>query len=46
MYVLNANNLGGFGQGASSQDRVIQTINAGASTFGGSGSYPLEGGYM
>ncbi|KAF3924542.1 hypothetical protein ABW21_db0206237 [Orbilia brochopaga] len=46
MYVLNADNLGGFGNGPGGGDKVIQTINTGASTFGGSGSYPLDGGYI
>src|SRR6218665_3153438 len=46
MYVLNADNLGGYGNGPGGGDGVIQTINTGASTFGGSGSYPLDGGYI
>jgi len=46
MYVLNADNLGGFGNGPGKGDAVIQTISAGATTFGGSGSYPLDGGYI
>src|SRR5947207_2354381 len=46
MYVLNADNLGGFANGPGGSDEIIQLINAGASTFGGSGSFPLDGGYI
>jgi iron transport multicopper oxidase len=45
-YIMNANNLGGFKQGSGGVDNVIQTIVAAGSVFGGSGSYPLEGGYI
>lgn len=45
-YIMNANNLGGFKQGAGGTDNVIQTIIADGAVFGGSGSYPLEGGYL
>lgn len=43
---MNANNLGGFKQGVGGSDNIIQTIPAQGSVFGGSGSYPLEGGYL
>ncbi|KAJ9158479.1 WSC-domain-containing protein [Coniochaeta hoffmannii] len=46
VYVLNAENLGGFKQGAGGTDNIIQTITASNSVFGGAGSYPLEGGYF
>ena len=45
-YILNANNLGGFKQGSGGVDNVLQTIIAQTSVFAGSGSYPLEGGYI
>lgn len=45
-YIMNADNLGGFKLGAGATDNVIQTITATGSVFGGSGSYPLEGGYI
>jgi iron transport multicopper oxidase len=45
-YIMNANNLGGFKQGAGGTDNILQTIVAQGSVFGGSGSYPLEGGYI
>lgn len=51
MYVLDANNLGGYrnGPGASGDgnpDATIQTIQLPGAVFGGVGSYPLEGGYI
>lgn len=46
IYVMNADNLGGFKQGAGGVDKVIQTIVTNHAVFGGSGSYPLEGGYF
>lgn len=46
VYVLNANNLGGYMQGPGGTDDVLQTIVTTNSVFGGSGSYPLEGGYF
>lgn len=46
IYVLNADNLGGYKQGTGQTDMVIQTIVNGHAVFGGSGSYPLEGGYV
>jgi iron transport multicopper oxidase len=46
MYILNANNLGGFKQGSGGTDKVLQTISVGAPVWSGTGSYPLEGGYI
>lgn len=46
VYVLNADNLGGYMQGPGGTDNIIQTIVSSNSVFGGSGSYPLEGGYF
>lgn len=43
-YIMNADNLGGYKQGSGGTDAVIQTIIAQGPVFGGSGSYPLEGG--
>jgi iron transport multicopper oxidase len=45
-YILNADNLGGFKQGAGGTDNILQTIIAQGAVFGGAGSYPLEGGYI
>ena len=46
IYVLNANDLGGYRLGTGQTDRIIQTIETNKAVFGGSGSYPLEGGYI
>ncbi|KAK3330104.1 WSC domain-containing protein [Apodospora peruviana] len=46
VYIMNADNLGGFKQGPGGTDGVIQTITSSNSVFGGVGSYPLEGGYF
>lgn len=46
IYILNADNLGGYKLGAGQTDGVLQTIPTGKSVFGASGSYPLEGGYI
>lgn len=46
IYILNANNLGGYKLGAGQTDGIIQTIPTGKSVFGAAGSYPLEGGYI
>lgn len=46
IYVLNANNLGGYRLGPGQTDGIIQTIETNKAVFGGSGSYPLEGGYI
>jgi iron transport multicopper oxidase len=45
-YILDANSLGGFRQGPQGTDGILQTITAANAVFGGSGSYPLEGGYI
>jgi iron transport multicopper oxidase len=45
-YILNADNLGGFKQGPGGTDNILQTIVGSGRVFGGSGSYPLEGGYI
>lgn len=45
VYVMNADNLGGFKQGPGGADGVLQMIQMTGSFFGGPGSYPLEGGY-
>ena len=46
VYILNADNLGGYKQGTGQTDLVVQTITTGHAVFGGLGSYPLEGGYI
>jgi iron transport multicopper oxidase len=46
IYVMNADNLGGYKQGSGGTDNILQTIIATNSVFGGVGSYPLEGGYF
>ncbi len=46
IYIVNADNLGGYRLGPGQQDNVIQTIQTDRSVFGGAGSYPLEGGYF
>ncbi|KAJ9145434.1 WSC domain-containing protein [Pleurostoma richardsiae] len=46
VYVMDADNLGGFKMGSGGGDGVLQTITYGTSFFGGVGSYPLEGGYI
>ncbi|KAL8948865.1 MAG: hypothetical protein Q9222_004981 [Ikaeria aurantiellina] len=46
IYILNANNLGGYKLGPGQTDGIIQTIVTNKAVFGGVGSYPLEGGYM
>ena len=43
-YVLNADNLGGYKLGNGGSDGIIQTITTSEPVFGGSGSYPGEGG--
>ncbi|KAI9812256.1 MAG: hypothetical protein M1826_002927 [Phylliscum demangeonii] len=45
-YILNADNLGGYKLGSGGTDNVIQSIDAAGPIFGGSGSYPLEGGFI
>lgn len=46
IYILNANNLGGYKLGPGQTDGIIQTIVTNKAVFGGVGSYPLEGGYI
>ena len=46
IYILNANNLGGYKLGPGQTDGIIQTITTNKAVFGGCGSYPLEGGYI
>lgn len=46
IYILNANNLGGYKMGTGQTDGIVQTIVTNKAVFGGSGSYPLEGGYL
>lgn len=46
VYIMDADALGGFKQGPSGTDGIIQTITIGKAVFGGVGSYPLEGGFM
>ncbi|KAI9790075.1 MAG: hypothetical protein M1816_005545 [Peltula sp. TS41687] len=46
IYVLNADSLGGFKQGSGGADNVLQTLPSTGTVYGGSASYPLEGGYL
>ncbi|KAL8661300.1 MAG: hypothetical protein Q9202_005725 [Teloschistes flavicans] len=46
IYILNANNLGGYKLGSGQTDGIIQTIVTNKAVFGGVGSYPLEGGFI
>lgn len=47
LFVLNADNLGGFKQGdGGTGDAVLQTIQIPGSIYGGVGNYPLDGGYF
>ncbi|KAI9716656.1 MAG: hypothetical protein M1812_005194 [Candelaria pacifica] len=46
IYIVNADNLGGYRLGPGQQDGIIQTIQTDHAVFGGAGSYPLEGGYF
>ena len=46
IYILNADNLGGYKLGPGQTDGIVQTILTNEAVFGGSGSYPLEGGYI
>ena len=45
-YILNANNMGGYRNGAGGTDGILQTVTTNKAVFGGLGSYPLEGGYI
>jgi len=42
LYILNANNLGGYKEGVGQSDNVVQTLQLTAGVWGGCGSYPLE----
>jgi iron transport multicopper oxidase len=42
IYVVNANNLGGYKEGAGQGDGVLQTLQMPNGVWGGCGSYPLE----
>jgi hypothetical protein len=46
LYVLDLENLGGYRQGESGSDGVVQAIHLDGEVSGGVGSYPLEGGYI
>ncbi|KAI9836466.1 MAG: hypothetical protein M1819_001498 [Sarea resinae] len=46
IYIVNADNLGGYKLGVGQTDGILQTIETEKAVFGGSGSYPLEGGYI
>lgn len=46
IYILNADSLGGFKQGPGGADNVLQTLESTGTIYGGSASYPLEGGYI
>ncbi|KAN0096726.1 hypothetical protein V8E51_015531 [Hyaloscypha variabilis] len=46
LYILNANNLGGYKEGVGQSDNVVQTLQLAAGVWGGCGSYPLEGGFL
>ncbi|KAF5021795.1 hypothetical protein F66182_6170 [Fusarium sp. NRRL 66182] len=45
-YWLNLDDMGGYRNGPSSKDRVIQTFQNENSVYAGAGVYPLEGGYI
>jgi iron transport multicopper oxidase len=42
IYVVNADNLGGFAQGDGGGDAVVQTLQLPSGVWGGCGSYSLE----
>ena len=46
VYILNADNLGGYKLGPGQSDGNLQTIVTNEAVFGAAGSYPLEGGYV
>lgn len=46
LFIMNADDLGGFAGGKAGADNVLQVINVGAPVLSGLGSYPLEGGYI
>ena len=45
IYVLDANDLGGLGQGAGGTDKIVQTIPGTGSVIGSMATWPGEGGY-
>ncbi|KAF8850086.1 hypothetical protein BDZ45DRAFT_680040 [Acephala macrosclerotiorum] len=46
IYVMDANNLGGFNMGSGGGDAVLQVITESVSLLSGVASYPGEGGYV
>jgi iron transport multicopper oxidase len=42
IYVVNANNLGGYKEGPGQTNAVLQTLQLPQGVWGGCGSYPLE----
>ncbi|KAK3325088.1 Cupredoxin [Apodospora peruviana] len=46
VYIMDADNLGGFRMGPGGTDAILQTIKLTGSFFGGIASYPLDGGYL
>ena len=42
IYIVDANNLGGYKQGPGQTDAVLQTLLLPTGVLGGCGSYPLE----
>jgi iron transport multicopper oxidase len=46
IYILDADDLGGYKLGPDETDGVLQTITTDEAVFGASGSYPLEGGFI
>ncbi|MCJ1414010.1 hypothetical protein MMC32_000335 [Xylographa parallela] len=46
VYILNADNMGGYKLGPGQGDNIVQTLATNQPLFGGYGSYPLEGGYI
>jgi hypothetical protein len=46
VYILDANNLGGYKLGMGQTDGILQTMVTNEAVFGAAGSYPLEGGYI
>ncbi|KAF2452640.1 WSC domain-containing protein [Lineolata rhizophorae] len=46
IYVLNADDLGGYKMGSGGTDGILQTIVTNRAVFGGAGTYPGEGGYV
>jgi len=46
VFVMNADNLGGFKNGPGGKDGVLQVIKAPKGLYGGASSYPVEGPYV